>query len=187
MVEGTVVNADLWKIFEPRFQELRARMTSQLQELGREAARAERARHKATIRLFFPAHFANLDTDEALEDTELLAECHGIRDSNALSGVRFADTPVLAGLISAVIEFDAENQALNVVLELPTSVKPTTNQLTLIQQRVEASMYEGWGLNPGFDLPNDWLTTSSTSVRRRRGSSLWNPCDRQSPLRILLF
>lgn len=153
LVEGAVVDASLWQLFEPRFNDLATRITARMHELGRLAAQAEREAHTATLRLFFRARFEDLATEEELQDATLLAECHGIRDKNAPGNVDFSGTPVLPGLASAVLEFDRDALELNVVVELPLSTQVAPEQATLIQRRVEAVMDRGWGLNPGFELP----------------------------------
>ena len=74
MVEGAVVDANLWRSFEPRFKALATQMIARLHELARQAAQAERKAHQATLRLFFRARFEDLDTEEELRDATLLAE-----------------------------------------------------------------------------------------------------------------
>lgn len=108
----------------------------------------------ALLRLFFDARLTERATHTTLTDPTLLARCHGAKDETDFEdNPNIVAPPAIQQRIDAVLQFNATDNTLRVVIDIPFSTVPTREQANQVAGAVTEAMYSGWGMNYEFELP----------------------------------
>jgi len=151
MLRGRVIPTSLWAQARPAFDALRDQLHSIVARAEHSRQTDLRARHTVTLRLCYPAHIDDYNTQEVVTDAAIIARCAGGSEYTHLERYGLP-TPVLPLEIHATVEHGAHG--LEVVIAVPLEREATDSEVTAIVGRVDRLFDTGWGNNYDFPIPD---------------------------------
>lgn len=150
MLRGMVIPAALWAQARPAFDALRDQLHAIVARGERLRQTDLQARHIITLRLCYPAHIDDYNTNDVVTDAAIMALCAGGREYTHLERYGLP-SPVLRLEIQATVEHGAHG--LEVVIAVPLEREATASEVAAIVDRIDGLLYTGWGSNYDFPIP----------------------------------